>query len=225
METLEKVIGYKFENREYLQTALTHSSYANEHRCKSYERLEFLGDSVLSIIVSEYLFYAMKDNNEGDLSRIRASLVCEESLSELASKLKLGQYIFLGKGEERSGSRERSSILSDVFESVLAAIYLDSDINVAKDFLLNIMKEKLDAAISGKGKRDNKTIFQEYIQKHSHGRAQINYITVDETGPEHMKHFIVELVVNGKTISRGEGSSKKEAEQQAAKNALDDKIF
>lgn len=220
MDMLEKNIGYNFKSKNHLQIALTHSSYANEHRCKSYERYEFLGDSVLSIIVSEYLFDNMKDNNEGVLSRIRASLVCEESLAEIARELDFGKYILLGKGEEKAGSCDRSSILSDTYESVLAAIYLDGGMNEAKKYVLNTMNKKLNDAVCGNAKKDNKTMLQEFIQKESHGKNNIRYNVVEETGPEHLKYFVVDLLINGKKVSTGEGHSKKEAEQKAAKKAL-----
>lgn len=220
MKQLQKTIGYSFKNEQYLKTALTHSSFANERRCKSYERLEFLGDSVLSIIISDYLFEAMKNNDEGDLSRIRSTLVCEETLAELARKIGIGRVMLLGNGEEKAGSRERASILADMFEAVLAAVYLDSDLDTARKYLLDIFDEKLKSAINNKTDKDYKTRFQEKMQKRFHDKTRIDYKTVSESGPEHMKSFVVELWVNGKKISRGEGNSKKEAEQTAAKNAM-----
>lgn len=221
MKKLEEALGYEFKNKNYLQTALTHSSYANEHRCRSYERLEFLGDSVLSIIVSDYLFDEMRNNDEGDLSRIRASLVCEESLAKIARNIKLGEFLLLGNGEEKSGSRERASILSDVFESVLAAVYLDSNLETARKYILNLMQEQLQEAVCNKKTKDYKTTLQEAVQRKYHGRTKIVYTTIDEQGPEHMKKFVVELSVNDKKVSVGEGKSKKEAEQNAAMYGLD----
>ncbi len=225
MEELENKIGYIFKNKKYLKTALTHSSYANEHRCKSYERQEFLGDSVLSIIVSDYLFENMKTVNEGDLSRTRAALVCEESLAELAQKIDIGKFILLGNGEEKAGSRERASILADVFEALLAAIYLDSNIENARKFLLHIMKDKFEDAVHNKTVKDYKSTLQENVQHRFHGKTKITYITVKETGPEHCKQFYIDLLINGVVVASGMGKTKKEAEQEAAKIALSEKKY
>ncbi len=225
MEEIEKKIGYIFKNKKYLKTALTHSSYANEHRCKSYERQEFLGDSVLSIIVSDYLFENMKTVNEGDLSRTRAALVCEESLAELAHKIDLGKYILLGNGEEKAGSRDRASILADVFEALLAAIYLDSNIENARKFLLNIMMDKFKNAVHNKTLKDYKSTLQESVQHRFHGSTKITYTTVKETGPEHCKLFYIDLLINGIVVASGVGRTKKEAEQEAAKIALSEKKY
>lgn len=220
MNELEKKIGYSFKKQSLLKTALTHSSYANEHRCKSYERMEFLGDSVLSIIISDYLYEQMENVNEGDLSRIRASLVCEETLARLSKKITLGEYILLGNGEEKSGSRTRASILSDVFEATLAAIYLDSGMDAAKDFIFSIMRQELAEALENRTAKDYKSRLQEAVQQKDHGKTRIEYCTVSESGPEHKKTFLVELIINGKKVTTGNGYSKKEAEQQAAKKAL-----
>lgn len=220
MENLENKLGYKFKNTELLKTALTHSSYANEHRCKSYERMEFLGDSVLGLIVSTFLFEKMKSVDEGDLSRLRASLVCEESLAEEAKKIGLGEYILLGNGEERSGSRERASILSDAFEATLGAVFLDGGIDVAKEYLFKIMGDKLLDAVKHKSVKDYKSRLQEVIQHRTHGKTKIEYRVVSESGPEHQKSFCVELLIDGKKITNGKGFSKKEAEQKAAQQAL-----
>ena len=225
MKELEKKLGHEFKNDELLKTALTHSSYANEHRCTSYERMEFLGDSVLSIIVSEYLFEHMKNIDEGELSRIRASLVCEESLAETAKTIELGKYILLGNGEEKSGSRSRASILSDVFEATLAALYLDGGMDTARVYILGIMGAKLSNAVEHKTEKDYKSRLQELVQRKYHGKTRIEYSTIEEIGPEHQKLFLVELVINGNKIAEGKGSSKKEAEQQAAKTALSENNY
>ncbi|MDY3928645.1 MAG: ribonuclease III [Clostridia bacterium] len=225
MNELEKNIGYIFKNKKYLKTALTHSSYANEHRCRSYERQEFLGDSVLSIIVSDYLFEHMKSVNEGDLSRTRAALVCEDTLAELAHRINLGDFLLLGNGEEKSGSRERASILADVFEAVLAAIYLDSSIENARKFVLDIMKDKLDDAVHNKTGKDYKSTLQESVQHRFHGKTKIVYTTAKETGPEHCKEFYVDLTINGVLAASGKGRTKKEAEQEAARIALSEKKY
>lgn len=220
MKELEEIIGYNFKNNQLLKTALTHSSYANEYKCESYERLEFLGDSVLSIIISEYLFEEMKKNPEGELSRIRASLVCEESLSSIAKELNFGRFILLGNGEEKAGSRNRNSILCDVFEAILAAVYLDGGMDIAKDYIMRIMSYTLHNNLYNKSVKDYKSRLQEKIQRIYHDKTKITYTITKESGPEHQKNFYVDLIVNGKKVSSGVGMSKKEAEQEAAKIAL-----
>ncbi len=216
---LEQKIGYTFQNKELLQTALTHSSYANEHKNKvNYnERQEFLGDAVLSIIVSDYLF-----NNfrlaEGDLTRLRASLVCEKSLKQFACSIDLGRYLFLGKGEESMGGRARPSILADAFEALIAAIYLDGGMEHARKFVLTFVTDALihDTAALFK---DYKTMLQEIVQKNP--EEKVTYELVEESGPDHNKRFVVEVHLNSNVIGRGIGTSKKNAEQQAAKEALE----
>lgn len=220
MKDFEKKLGYTFKDKTLINTALTHSSYANEKRKESNERLEFLGDSVLSIIVSNYLFKKLSRLSEGDLTKIRASLVCEQALAELAKKISLDKYILLGRGEEMTGGRLRASIISDAFEAVLAAIYLDSDINTAANWLLNVMNEKMNEALSGKTYKDYKTMLQEAVQ---HGdRGKVTYELLNESGPDHNKHFEVRVCIDEKPVNKGVGQSKKEAEQEAAKNALKD---
>lgn len=218
MEVFEAKIGYSFSDRNYLETALTHSSYANEHKTKSNERLEFLGDSVLSLIVSENLFLRFIDDNEGDLSKIRASLVCEKGLFELAKKIDLQNYIKLGKGEESTGGRNRASVVSDAFEALLAAIFLDSDFKTAKSWLLSLMEEELKTAAQ-KPSNDYKTIIQEITQKG--GKGKVSYCLVSESGPDHDKKFVCACLVDGIKICEGTGKSKKDAEQIAAKKAIE----
>ena len=218
MKDFEKKLGYTFKNKALIATALTHSSYANEKRCESNERLEFLGDSVLSIIVSNFLFRRLTKINEGDLTKIRASLVCEQALAEFSKDISLGEYIMLGKGEEMTGGRTRASIISDAFEAVLAAIYLDGGIDAATDWLMNVMGDKLNEALKGKTYKDYKTMLQEAVQHGDKGR--VTYKTIKETGPDHNKYFEVEVLIDGNKIDVGVGSSKNEAEQEAAKNAL-----
>ena len=217
-EVFEAKIGYCFKNRGYLETALTHSSYANEPKLKSNERLEFLGDSVLSLIVSESLFLRFFEDNEGDLSKIRASLVCEKGLFELAKKIDLQKYIKLGKGEESTGGRDRASVVSDAFEALLAAIFLDSDFESAKSWLLSLMDEELKTA-GNKPSNDYKTIIQEITQKG--GKGKVSYSLLGESGPDNNKKFVCAVLVDGKVIAEGTGRSKKEAEQIAAKNAIE----
>ncbi|MBO5060292.1 MAG: ribonuclease III [Clostridia bacterium] len=219
MIDFEKKIGYTFKNKTYLENALSHSSYANEKHCKNNERLEFLGDSVLSLIVSENLYLAHEEDSEGDLSKIRASLVCEHGLYELSKKIELSKYIKLGVGEDKSGGRKRPSLVSDAFEALLAAIFLDSDFETAKKWLLSLMKEELSAVSAKKEFGDYKTMLQEHTQKGERGR--VTYELIKESGPDHDKRFVCAVSVDGKRVAEGEGRTKKEAEQRAAKNALE----
>lgn len=213
---LEEKIGYRFKDEQLLRHALTHSSYANEKRLSygSNERLEFLGDSVLGVITAEY-FYQNFDMPEGELTKLRASTVCEESLFNFAKELDLGKYLLLGKGEIRSKGYERPSILSDAFESVIAAIYLDGGFEEAKKFVLRFIK---NAIITTPKFHDYKTALQEIIQKNHD--EHISYVLVGEKGPDHDKEFEIEIHLNSNIIGRGTGRSKKIAEQEAAKAAL-----
>ena len=216
---LEKRIGYHFREKQYLQTAVTHSSYANEMKDPTpyNERQEFLGDAVLSIVVSDYLF---KNSSlaEGDLTKLRAALVCEKSLCGFAAKIDLGSAIRLGKGEEMMGGRTRPSILADAFEALIAAIYLDSGIESARKFVLPFVTEMLEHEDSLSFK-DYKTILQEIIQQNP--EEKLVYKLVGEKGPDHDKRFLVDVMLNSNVIGRGEGRSKKNAEQMAAKEALE----
>lgn len=221
MEELQNKIGYHFKNKDLLKEALTHSSYANEHKAqhiKYNERLEFLGDAVLSIVVSDYIFEHCPELPEGDLTKLRASLVCEKSLFEFAKKVNLGKYLILSKGERNNGGAERPSILSDAFEALIAAIYIDGGITPVTKHILNFV---IPAIKNSKKKRinDYKTTLQEIIQKNP--GEQLEYVTVSESGPDHNKHFVVEVHLNSNIIGKGGGRSKKEAEQQAAREALE----
>lgn len=218
MNKAERLIGHKFNDSSLLKTALTHSSYANENHTRDNERLEFLGDSVLSIIISEYIFRRMQNVDEGDLTKFRATLVCEQSLAAVAEKISLNELVFLGRGEERTGGRQRQSIISDAFEAVLAAIYLDSDLETARKWLLALMTDRIEKVLKGELYSDYKTTLQEIIQKD--GRGAVSYMTVEETGKEHNKQFTVRVVINGVPRQSGVGHSKKEAEQAAAKAAI-----
>lgn len=219
MERLEERINYHFNNKMYLKTALTHSSYANEERgLKSNERLEFLGDSVLSIIVSQYLFELYKNKQEGDLTKLRASLVCEKTLAEFARSIDLGGHLLLGRGEQNTGGRERPSILSDAFEAVIAAIFLDGGMEEAKKFVLSFVIEELKKP-AARTTSDYKTTLQEIVQQN--GEERLEYVLVAETGPDHNKRFTVEVHLNSNVIGKGSGRSKKLAEQQAARQALE----
>ncbi|MBR5485835.1 MAG: ribonuclease III [Oscillospiraceae bacterium] len=219
LSALEKAIGYTFRDIEILRVATTHSSYANEvkHQVKFNERLEFLGDAVLSIIVSDHLFHR-SGSQEGELTKMRAALVCEKSLKLFADKIELGQYLQLGKGEEMTGGRTRPSILADAFEAVIAAIYLDGGLEAARSFVLPFVDEMLKDS-SKVSFKDYKTLLQEIIQKNP--EEHLSYHLVDQWGPDHDKHFVVEIHLNSNVIGRGEGKSKKNAEQVAAKQALE----
>lgn len=215
LQVLEKKLGYTFRCKEQLQAALYHSSYANEHRCcgvSSNERLEFLGDAVLGLVTADYLYHKHPDLPEGDLTRMRAALVCEESLYEVAQSLGLGNELRLGKGEEAGGGRHRPSIQADAVEAVLAAVYLDGGIGSARKI---IQKYILSREVAGLTKpRDYKTALQELVQRESD--QVLKYQLVGEEGPDHDKRFFVEVTLNGTTIGSGSGRSKKEAEQMAA---------
>lgn len=218
MTKLEEKIGYKFKNPALLNEALTHSSYTNGKHLRSNERLEFLGDSVLSIVVSEYLFENLDSLPEGQLTKIRASVVCENALYPFARKIDLGEYIFLGKGEENTGGRNRHSILADAFEALIAAIYLDGGMDAARRFILPFIPdlEKLKNGRFLLG--DYKTVLQEIIQKNP--EEHINYVISAESGQAHDKSFTANVMLNGQVIGTGIGKSKKEAEQNAAKEAI-----
>lgn len=217
----EESIGYHFKDRKILLEALTHSSFANENKDQQLqfnERLEFLGDSVLSIVISEYIFINLPHLPEGELTKIRARIVCEASLSETARQIELGNYIRLGRGEEMTGGRKRSSILADGFEALIAAIYLDGSFAIVKAFILELMADKIENAINGEILLDYKTKLQEQIQAKT--RKKLSYHIYDEKGPDHNKTFYVEVRLDNKILGKGIGSNKKEAEQEAAKTAI-----
>ena len=215
----ENIISYNFKNKQYILEALTHSSYSNENKSYAFnERLEFLGDSVLGIIISDYLFKNETELPEGELTKLRANIVCEESLSEVSKKIELGTHMLLGKGEEATGCRERVSIFADAVEAVIAAIYLDGGIENARKFVLTQMDEIIQDSIKGRIFRDYKTHLQEVIQ--SQGETNIIYDLVEEIGPDHNKKFVMQVKLNDEVLGTGEGKSKKEAEQSAAKQAL-----
>ena len=219
IEKLEETINYTFKDKQLIHQALSHSSYANEkkHFGGSNERLEFLGDSVLSIVVSDYL-YKNLNVAEGELTKLRASLVCERSLHIFAQKINLGDYLLLGKGEENTGGRERPSILADAFEAVIAAIYLDGGMEAAAKHILRFMPD--DIKYTQKPVfSDFKTVLQEIVQKNP--EEKVEYVLIGEDGPDHNKRFVVEVRLNSQVIGKGKGRSKKEAEQFAAKEALE----
>lgn len=215
-EALERVLGHTFQDKALLETALTHTSFANEarHGTKHNERLEFLGDSVLSIVVAEYLF-THSSLPEGDLTRMRASLVREAALFTFAQKIGLGRWLRLGHGEEMGGGRTRPSVVSDAFEAVIAALYLDGGIDAARAFILPFVTSALTKQSA---EEDYKTKLQEVVQQNPSER--LRYVVASQTGPDHDKHFVVEVHLNSNCIGSGEGHSKKQAEQAAAKEAL-----
>lgn len=218
MTTLEEKLGYTFQSPELLENALTHSSCANESRgrLQSNERLEFLGDSILGMVVADHLYRNHPDLPEGELTRTRSALVCEESLVEVAQALGLGEYLKLGKGEEAGGGRERPSIIADAVEAVLAAVYLDGGIGSARKL---IQKFILDREAEKSASRDYKTALQELVQRES-GQV-LGYQLIGAEGPDHAKIFSVEVDLNGIPIGQGRGRSKKEAEQNAARAAIE----
>lgn len=218
LHEFEDRLGYRFGNIALLERALTHSSYSGGKNNGSNERLEFLGDAVLQIAVSQYLFTNMTTVPEGGLTKLRASIVCENSLYSFAKRIKLGRFIYLGKGEEMTGGRDRRSILADAFEAVIAAIYLDGGMPQAERFILKFVPS-IEALKSGKVKLgDYKTILQEIIQQNPEER--ISYNVTEEDGENHHKIFTADVLLNGQVIGSGKGQSKKEAEQAAAREAI-----
>ena len=218
MEQLEQIIGYTFQNKKLLRQALTHSSFANEqkiNKLKDYERLEFLGDAVLELVSSEFLFRENPQMPEGQLTKLRASMVCEPALAYCAKDIDLGSYILLGRGEEYTGGRYRSSITSDVMEAIIGAIFLDGGIENAKKHIYRFILSDLENKILF---LDSKTILQEEIQKKKD--AQLRYELIGESGPDHNKQFTVDAYLNDVLIGSGTGRTKKAAEQQAAYEAL-----
>ncbi len=217
VEDLEKRIGYSFKDKGLLLTALTHSSFKNEINSDGrddYERLEFLGDAILEFAVSEYLYRNYPEMREGDMTSLRASLVCEMSLAGCAGQIGLSDFIFLGKGEDKQGSRYKPSIASDIFEALIGAIFLDSGIDEAKDFVSGFVLDDIEHKALF---HDSKTLLQNLVQSEG---WKLEYRLVKEEGPEHRKVFTVEAFVNGNSVSGGTGTSKKAAEQQAAYGAL-----
>ncbi|QIB70701.1 ribonuclease III [Aminipila butyrica] len=218
----QKNIAYQFQEGDYLEKALTHSSFVKEkeQRCgKDNERLEFLGDAVFDVIISEALYKLLTSDSEGRLTKLRASVVCEKSLAKQARRLELGKFLRMGRGEENMGGRERDSILADAMEAVIAAIFLDGGFEAAKAFVLQTFQETIENAVSGKLSRDYKTELQELLQ--TNGDIRIHYRVDKQEGPDHDKTFYVSLFVEGKTLGNGVGKSKKEAEQNAARYALE----
>ncbi|MCL0032373.1 ribonuclease III [Peptococcaceae bacterium] len=216
-----KRLGINWNDVKLLNQALTHSSYASDKKNtvdSNNQRLEFLGDAVLELVISEYLYKSYPHYTEGELTKLRAAIVCEPSLVRAASNLSLGEFIFMGKGEERSGGRKRPSILADAFEALLGAIYIDQGLDTVREFALRALSPIIKDVTSGKAEKDYKTDLQELIQKYS--KDPLSYVIIKEEGPDHAKKFTAAVIYKGKEIGRGHGRSKKEAEQCAAKKAL-----
>jgi ribonuclease-3 len=220
---VEKIINYQFKDKELLKNALTHSSYSNEETdktsSKNNERLEFLGDAIFDAIISEYLYKLMTDVEEGRLSKLRSKVVCESSLAKCGKHLGINKYLRLGRGEENNGGRERNSIIADAMEALIGAIFLDGGMEDARKFVLNTFEHTVELALAGKLNTDFKSEIQERLQ--AQGISEITYRLDKQKGPDHNKTFYVSLWANGNMLGIGEGQTKKEAEQNAAKAALE----
>lgn len=221
LETFEEQIEYKFKNIEILKTAFTHKSYANEKKIESNEKLEFLGDSILEFVVSNYLYKKYKKLKEGEMTKVRATVVCENSLHEIALKYHFDELLYLGKSEKLSGGSHKQAILADSVEAVIAAIYMDAGLEQAEKFILNNLEKSIEQASKNAGKKDYKTVLQEKLQKH--GSVKIEYQIIKEEGPDHDKTFVAEVRCNGKYLATGTGNTKKHAEMEAARIVLEKK--
>lgn len=220
LKELEEKLDYRFSDMSLLNVALTHTSYVKgDGKAKAHnERLEFLGDAVLELCISEYLYKTYNDYNEGDMTKVRASTVCEESLYAAAKKLELGELLQLGRGEDNSGGRDKPSILSDAFEAVIGALYIDGGMETARTFIIDALKNSVDEAVAGRRLKDYKTMLQEYVQKQHMGN--ISYELVGSSGPDHNKTFIMSVKIGSDIAGEGEGKTKQEAGQQAARLAM-----
>ena len=219
LEKLEKNIGYKFKNIELLKNALTHTSYAYEHGVASNEKLEFLGDSILEFVSSDYMYKKYTNLKEGELTKVRATVVCEKSLYKIALAHDFSEFLYLGKSELMTGGRQRTAILADSVEAVIAAMFIDGGLEPAKKFIIENLKDEIEQATKHVGEKDYKTVLQEELQKN--GEVKIEYKIIGEKGPDHDKTFKAEVCLNGKKLAEGIGKSKKSAEMQAAKVALE----
>ena len=219
LSVLEKNIGYTFKDKELLKKALRHTSYANERNLESNEKLEFLGDSILEFISSKYIYNNYKYLTEGEMNKVRATVVCGRSLSKVAKLHNFSDFLYLGKSEQKANGENRPAILEDSVEAMIAAIYLDGGLEEAEKFIVENLKEEIREATKHVGDKDYKTVLQEKLQEN--GDVKIEYKTIGESGPDHDKSFIVEVEVNGKVLAKGKGKSKKEAQMRAAKLALE----
>ena len=218
VEELEKNIKYTFKNKQLLKTALTHTSYAYEHGVQSNEKLEFLGDSILECVSSEYMYNKYTNLKEGEMTKVRATVVCEKSLYKIAILHNFSDFLYLGKSEVITGGNKRPAILADSVEAVIAAMFIDGGLEPAKKFIVENLKDEIEIATKHVGQKDYKTVLQEELQKN--GDVKIEYKIIKETGPDHDKTFEAEVSLNGKVLASGVGKSKKEAEMQAAKKAI-----
>ena len=218
LEECENKIGYKFKNKDLLKNALTHTSYAYEHGIASNEKLEFLGDAVLELVTSKYLYKNYSYLKEGEMTKVRASVVCEDSLFKVAETLNFSDFLYLGRSEILNTAKTSPAILADSVEAVIAAMYLDSGIEEAERFIIENLKSSIETASKSVGMKDYKTVLQE---KHQNKNVHIEYEIIKETGPDHDKMFTAAVKINGKTIAIGNGKSKKHAEMEAAKLAIE----
>lgn len=223
IEKFQSNIGYKFKNKQLLKKALTHTSYAYEKNVESNEKLEFLGDSILEFISSKYLYENYKNLNEGEMTKVRASVVCEASLHKVAISHDFSDFLYLGKSEIANNGKERPAILADAVEAVIAAIYHDGGLEEAEKFIIKNLKDEIKIASKNVGLKDYKTVLQEKLQ--NHGNVHIEYNIINESGPDHNKLFTAEVKCNGKVLANGTGTSKKSAEMEAAKKALSELVL
>jgi len=223
LEVLEKELEYEFKDKNLLEQALTHTSYAYEKKIESNEKLEFLGDSILEFVSSEYIYENYSNLKEGEMTKVRASVVCEKSLHEIAKKHNFSDFLKLGKSERTAQKEVRPAIMADSVEAVIAAMFLDSGIEPAKQFIIKNLKDSIEVATKHIGEKDYKTVLQEILQKH--GNVHIEYDIIKEKGPDHDKIFTAEVKCNGKVLASGDGKSKKLAEMEAAKIALENQSF
>ena len=219
IEKVEKEIGYTFKQKELLKKALTHTSYAYEKKVESNEKLEFLGDSILEFISSKYLYQNYPNLKEGEMTKVRATVVCEKSLHKIAQKHNFSDFLYLGKSEQVTGGKNRPAILADSVEAVIAAMYLDGGLDKAEKFIIENLKDEIEIATKHVGDKDYKTVLQEKLQEH--GDVKIEYEITKEIGPDHNKSFEAQVSLNGKVLAKGKGKSKKEAHMEAAKKALE----
>ena len=221
LSALEQNIGYKFKNINLLKNALTHTSYAYEHKIASNEKLEFLGDSILEFLSSKYIYNNYPNLKEGEMTKVRAEVVCESSLYNVAQRHNFSDFILIGKSEANSGGKNKPAILADSIEATIAAIYFDGGLKPAEEFIINNLKDAILNSTKHVGMKDFKTVLQEKLQEN--GDVHIKYSVIKETGPDHDKTFTVKVEVNGKELAIGEGKTKKHAEMEAARKALEQK--
>lgn len=218
-EKLEKSIGYTFKNKELLKRALTHTSYAYENKVQSNEKLEFLGDSILEFVSSKYLYNNYPKLREGEMTKVRAEVVCEASLYEVASKHNFSDFLLVGKSERSCNGNRKIAVMADSVEAIIAAIYFDEGLQQAETFIIDNLKQSIEKSSKNVGMKDHKTVLQEKLQEH--GNVDIEYEIINEKGPDHEKEFTAEVKCNGKILAQGVGKTKKQAEMEAAKKALD----